>query len=191
MDGREVANTLLNVHLWKEEYKEHLKNKRKILKKSCLKTESFSTEFFKFSIGNRKRMKRIRFWEKNSFKTWNVDDYKILNNQTEEMMQYQSVAGNEYFYTLLLDVERVWTVIISMVVCWKTAVVFLSSRMEQDEGTQQLFLVGMKIKHIMINMRGITLHFFNMFYGEGEGLLKGQRQLMELSRQSTLKLVIL
>ena len=63
--------------------------------------------------------------------------------------------------------------------------------MEQDKGTQQLFLVGMKIKHIMINMRGITLHFFNMFYGEGEGLLKGQRQLMELSRQSTLKLVIL
>ena len=191
MDGREVANTLLNVHLWKEEYKEHLKNKRKILKKSCLKIELFSTEFFKFSIGNRKRMKRIRFWEKNSFKTWNVDDYKILNNQTEEMMQYQSVAGNEYFYTLLLDVERVWTVIISMVVCWKTAVVFLSSRMEQDEGTQQLFLVGMKIKHIMINMRGITLHFFNMFYGEGEGLLKGQRQLVELNRQSTLKLVIL
>ena len=191
MDGREVANTLLNVHLWKEEYKEHLKNKRKIFKKSCLKIELFSTEFFKFSIGNRKRMKRIRFWEKNSFKTWNVDDYKILNNQTEEMMQYQSVAGNEYFYTLLLDVERVWTVIISMVVCWKTAVVFLSSRMEQDEGTQQLFLVGMKIKHIMINMRGITLHFFNMFYGEGEGLLKGQRQLVELNRQSTLKLVIL
>lgn len=191
MDGREVANTLLNVHLWKEEYKEHLKNKRKILKKSCLKIELFSTEFFKFFIGNRKRMKRIRFWEKNSFKTWNVDDYKILNNQTEEMMQYQSVAGNEYFYTLLLDVEKVWTVIISKVVCWKTVVVFLSSRMEQDKGTQQLFLVGMKIKHIMINMRGITLHSFNMFYGEGEGFLKGQRQLMELSRQSTLKLVIL
>ena len=95
MDGREVANTLLNVHLWKEEYKEHLKNKRKILKKSCLKIELFSTEFFKFSIGNRKRMKRIRFWEKVSFKTWNVDDYKILNNQTEEMMQYQSVAEKE------------------------------------------------------------------------------------------------
>lgn len=61
MDGREVANTLLNVHLWKEEYKEHLKNKRKIFKKSCLKIELFSTEFFKFFIGNRKRMKRIRF----------------------------------------------------------------------------------------------------------------------------------